>query len=227
MLPPRIVAVVAVVALAASAVVVAVASTTANGLPAYTNGYQKWPAEPQAVHAVWPSCAHGGRKNVYVSKRKVGKRFPNGTVIVKTIVKPGTSYVGQFAVMRKVTGAWRYVEYERSSATARYGARAGHLPGCHAQAKANDYVFDAVGRTAWANAVGASALVRQEERPDATDQADDADDPADDASHDHEDDPSDEEPETDDVDSHDLEFASRAATPSPARLTSRARGSRR
>ena len=100
-------------------------------------------AEPQAVHAVWPSCAHGGRKNVYVSKRRVGKRFPNGTVIVKTIVKPGTSYVGQFAVMRKVTGAWRYVEYEQSSATARYTVLAQEqlCQSCHAQAKANDYVF--------------------------------------------------------------------------------------
>ena len=42
-MPARIVAIVTVVALAASAVVVAVAATTANGLPAYTNGYQKWP----------------------------------------------------------------------------------------------------------------------------------------------------------------------------------------
>ena len=30
------------------------------------------------------------------------QKYPNGTVVVKTIVKPGTKYVGQFAVMRKL-----------------------------------------------------------------------------------------------------------------------------
>ena len=35
-------------------------------------------------------------------------------MIVKTIVRPGTGYVGQFAVMRKLDGRWRFVEYHRS-----------------------------------------------------------------------------------------------------------------
>lgn len=144
-MPARIVAVVAVVALAASAIVVAVASTTANGLPAYTNGYQKWPKlNTKPFRSTGPlSSAHTGLKNVYASKRKVGRRFPNGTVIVKTIVKPGTSYVGQFAVMRKVSGRWRYVEYERSSARARYTvlAQGQSCQSCHVQARSNDYVF--------------------------------------------------------------------------------------
>jgi hypothetical protein len=82
-------------------------------------------------------------KNVYASKRKVGRRFPNGTVVVKTIVKPGTRFVGQFAVMRKLRGRWRYVEYERSSRTARFTVLAqGQLcQSCHQQARADDYVF--------------------------------------------------------------------------------------
>ena len=140
----RAVAIVTAVALAASAVVVAMAATSANGLPAYTNGYQKWPKlNRKPFTTCGPPCAHSGRKDVYASKRQVGRRFPNGTVIVKTIVRPRTRFVGQFAVMRKTNGRWRYVEYERSSPTARFTVLAqGQLcQSCHQQARANDYVF--------------------------------------------------------------------------------------
>jgi hypothetical protein len=140
----RIIAIVIAVALAASAVVVAMAATRANGLPAYTNGYQKWPKlNRKPFTRCGPPCAHSGVKNVYASKRKSGRRFPNGTVVVKTIVRPGTRFVGQFAVMRKVRGRWRYVEYERSSPTARFTVLAqGQLcQSCHQQARANDYIF--------------------------------------------------------------------------------------
>ena len=139
-----IVVIVTAVALASSAVVVAIAATGANGLPAYTNGYQKWPKlNRKPFTTCGPPCAHSGVKNVYASKRKVGRRFPNGTVVVKTIVKPGTRFVGQFAVMRKLRGRWRYVEYERSSRTAGFTVLAqGRLcQSCHQQAWADDYVF--------------------------------------------------------------------------------------
>jgi hypothetical protein len=126
-------------------VVVAGARTTANGLPSYTNGWQKWPRVNQKpFRDKGPlSSAHSGLKNVYASKRKVGSKYPNGTVIVKTIVKPGTKYVGQFAVMRKLKGRWRFVEYERSSASARYTLLAqGQLcQSCHVMARSTDYVF--------------------------------------------------------------------------------------
>ena len=50
---------------------------------------------------------------MYASKRKVGKRYPNGTVIVKTIQPSGrTGKPFQVAVMRKTNGKWRYDEYE-------------------------------------------------------------------------------------------------------------------
>ena len=140
----RIVAVVAVVALGASAAVVAVASTSANGLPSYTNGYAKWPRINQKpIRNEDPRSGHAGTKNVYTSKRKAGKAYPNGTVVVKSIVEPGARYVGKVAVMRKLNGSWRYVEYERSSPRGRYTVLAqGQLClSCHVQAKANDYVF--------------------------------------------------------------------------------------
>jgi hypothetical protein len=141
----RVLAVVGVVAFASVVAVVALAGTTANGLPAYTDGYAKWPRlNKKPFTSTGPlSSAHSGVKNVYASKRKVGKRYPNGTVIVKTIVKPGTKYVGQFAVMRKVAGRWRFIEYERSGPTERYTLLAqGELcTSCHVMARANDYVF--------------------------------------------------------------------------------------
>ncbi|MDQ3121464.1 MAG: cytochrome P460 family protein [Actinomycetota bacterium] len=141
----RVLAIVAVVALASAVAVVASAKTTANGLPSYTDGWQKWPrVNKNPFTSTGPlSSAHTGVKNVYASKRKIGSRYPNGTVIVKTIVKPGTKYVGQFATMRKLDGRWRYIEYERSSASARYSflAQGSLCQSCHVLAKSNDFVF--------------------------------------------------------------------------------------
>ena len=141
----RILALVSVAALGAVLVVVASAQTTQPGLPAYTKGWQTWPkVNRKPFTSTGPlSRAHAGVKNVYRSKAKRGKAYPNGTVIVKTIVKPGTRFVGQFAVMRKVKGRWQYVEWERSSPRERYRVLAqGQLcQSCHVQARANDFVF--------------------------------------------------------------------------------------
>ncbi|MBA3375199.1 MAG: cytochrome P460 family protein [Actinobacteria bacterium] len=141
----KLLAISVVVALASTVIVAAWARTTANGLPSYTNGWQKWPRiNKKPFRDTGPlSSAHSGVKNVYVSKRGRGSKYPNGTVIVKTIVKPGTKYVGQFATMRKVNGRWRFIEYERASATARYSllAQGSLCTSCHVMAKSNDYVF--------------------------------------------------------------------------------------
>jgi Cytochrome P460 len=141
----KVVALVGVVAFCSAVAVVASARTTANGLPAYTDGWQQWSKiNRKPFTSKGPlSSAHTGVKNVYASRRKAGSKYPNGTVIVKTIVRPGTRYVGQFAVMRKVKGRWRFVEFERSSARARYTILAqGQLCiSCHVMARANDYVF--------------------------------------------------------------------------------------
>ncbi len=139
----KLVAVAAAAALTAVVVVVAVAATGAQGLPTYTNGYKSWPRLNSKPITTDRLGAHSGVKNVYASKRKVGTKYPNGTVIVKTIVKPRTKYVGQVAVMRKQNGRWRFVEYTRSSSTERYSVLAqGQLcTSCHVMAKSNDYVF--------------------------------------------------------------------------------------
>ena len=141
----KIVVLVIAAAFGSSAVVVASAQSTRSGLPAYTDGWQTWQRlNAKPFRSTGPlSRAHTGLKNVYASKRKRGRSYPNGTVIVKTIVEPGTKFVGQFAAMRKVNGRWQFVEWTRSARTARYRVLAqGQLcQGCHARARANDYVF--------------------------------------------------------------------------------------
>jgi hypothetical protein len=140
----RLLVVVGLIAMTASVVVVAAAKTTANGLPSYKDGYQKWPKlNSKPFSRCGPPCAHSGLKNVYASKRKVGSKYPNGTVIVKSIREPGTKYVGQVAVMRKLNGRWKFVEYSRSSASGRFSvlAQGQTCVSCHVRAKSNDYVF--------------------------------------------------------------------------------------
>jgi hypothetical protein len=140
----RVLGIVAVVATAASVAVVAVASTSANGLPSYTNGYAKWQKiNRKPFTKCGPPCAHSGVKNVYTSKRKVGSRYPNGTVVVKTVAQAGDkpALPNQVAIMRKVNGKWRYVEYQLSGARYTILAQGALCQGCHAQARANDYVF--------------------------------------------------------------------------------------
>ena len=140
----RILAIVGAAALAASVAVVALASSSASGLPGYTNGYEKWPRiNRKPFTSTGPlSSAHVGVKNVYASKRKVGAKYPNGTVIVKSIRRGGSGLPAQVAVMRRRDGTWRYDEYELSGATYRnLGFSQSLCQGCHARARANDYVF--------------------------------------------------------------------------------------
>jgi hypothetical protein len=138
-----VLAIVAVAAAATAVAVVALASTSAAGLPPYTNGYSTWPRiNAKPFTRCGPPCAHSGVKNVYASKRKVGKRYPNGTVIVKTVSQAGVAGLpGQVAVMRKVDGRWRFVEYKLSRSRYTVLARGQLCQSCHMQASANDYVF--------------------------------------------------------------------------------------
>jgi hypothetical protein len=140
----RTLGVVGVIAAAAAGGAIAFASTSATGLPPYTNGYATWPRiNGKPFTTTGPlSPAHAGVKNVYASRRKRGGRYPNGTVVVKTIQPRGrTGRPAQVAVMRKVGGRWRYVEYELSGTRYSVLAQGALCQGCHAQARANDYVF--------------------------------------------------------------------------------------
>lgn len=136
------VAVVTVVLLAlAGLTMAATATTTRNGLPAYTDGYATW--RKLNRRPLTAPGAHTGVKNVYASRpRGASRRFPNGTVIVKSIAAAGAKGLAkQVAVMRKARGRWRWVEYQLEGG--RYGVLAsGSLcTSCHMQARANDWVF--------------------------------------------------------------------------------------
>lgn len=126
---------------AAGLTVAATATTTRNGLPAYTDGYTKW--QKLNRKPITTPGAHNGVKHVYTSRRRAAsKRFPNGTVIVKSIAEPGAKgLASQVAVMRKVQGRWRWVEYERSGSRYRAFASGALCSSCHMQARANDWVF--------------------------------------------------------------------------------------
>ncbi|HET8968053.1 MAG TPA: cytochrome P460 family protein [Gaiellaceae bacterium] len=142
----RILSIVAVLATASAVAVVAAASTSANGLPSYTDGYASWPRiNKKPFTSTGPlSSAHAGVKNVYASRKKVGTRYPNGTVIVKSIRRAGdtASRPAQVAVMRKTSGTWRYAEYELSGSRYRdLGFSQQLCQGCHMRARGNDYVF--------------------------------------------------------------------------------------
>jgi hypothetical protein len=82
-------------------------------------------------------------KHVYASTKKVRARYPNGTVIVKTVAQSGDrpARPSQVAVMRKASGRWRYVEYVLSGSRYTVLAHGQLCQSCHALARANDYVF--------------------------------------------------------------------------------------
>ena len=127
--------------LACALSVVAVAAPADNGLPSYTDGYASWPMLNR--RPVKTPGAHNGVKNVYASKaRGSSRRFPDGTVIVKSVAEPGAKgLANQVAVMRKARGRWQWVEYSLDGG--RYGvlAKGALCTSCHMQARANDWVF--------------------------------------------------------------------------------------
>jgi len=123
------------------------ARSDANGIPAYVNGYAKWP-KLNARPISGGSAAHQGTKNVYASKRKAGSRYPVGTIVVKTATPPRKQWLSLVATMRKVRGSanggWRWEEFTRSSPSARFakvGFPESGCAACHMQARSNDYVF--------------------------------------------------------------------------------------
>jgi hypothetical protein len=133
--------------LAAITVTAAAARPEKDGLPAYVDGYAKWP-KVNKNPIVGGSPAHQGTKNVYASRRKSGARYPVGTIVVKVATPPGKRWLSLVATMRRVKGSanggWRWEEFTRGSPSQRFTKVAFPESGCaacHMQARANDYVF--------------------------------------------------------------------------------------
>jgi Cytochrome P460 len=120
------------------------------GIPSYVRGYKRWQKlNRKPVRRGSP--AHGGTKNVYVSKplRSGQKRYAVGTIIVKEAVNPGERFVHLIAVSRKIKGFnprhnnWQMIEWTRDSASARFSevARGQICYSCHVGARSRDYVW--------------------------------------------------------------------------------------
>jgi hypothetical protein len=137
----RVAALVLALGLAGAAVTVALAQT-GNGLPAYTKGFATW-TKLNRRPVTGGSAAHAGVKNVYASRPRAGKAFPNGTVIVKTVAEPGArGPAAQVAVMRKRDGRWQWAEYRLAGARyANLRIPASVCTGCHVGARSRDWVF--------------------------------------------------------------------------------------
>jgi hypothetical protein len=137
----RVAALLLALGLAGAAVTVALAQT-GNGLPAYTKGFATW-TKLNRRPVAGGSAAHAGVKNVYASRPRAGKAFPNGTVIVKTVAEPGArGPAAQVAVMRKRDGRWQWVEYRLAGARyANLRVPASVCTGCHVGARSRDWVF--------------------------------------------------------------------------------------
>jgi hypothetical protein len=157
-------AVVGIAAVAAAILVSAAATAPSReqarplpGLPAYTAGFERWLKLNRRPIPARPSDAHSGTKNVFVNRTRrrlaPGGRqrfpYPYGSVIVKSIRRPGAGFVGVVAVMRKLRGRnpqhndWVMVEYLRSSPRARFEevASGAVCTNCHMQVRRRDYVF--------------------------------------------------------------------------------------
>jgi Cytochrome P460 len=132
------------------------------GLPAYTAGFGRWLRLNKRPIPSRPNDAHLGTKNVFVNRTRAriaprGRQrfpYPYGTVIVKSIRRPGQPFVGVVAVMRKVRGAnpahkdWVMIEYLRSSPSERFEnvASGAVCTNCHMQVRGRDYVFTRLSR---------------------------------------------------------------------------------
>ena len=122
-----------------------------SGLPAFTAGYDGWlKLNRKPIPLRQSADAHSGTKNVYASKkRRPSGSFPNGTILVKEAVRPGKDFIGLIAIMRKERDLdrdhndWRFVEYTRDSAGARFAetARDSVCWSCHMGAQQTDYVW--------------------------------------------------------------------------------------
>jgi Cytochrome P460 len=155
------IALVAIAAAAAAVVVSAAATAPAPrplpGLPSYTAGFDRWLKLNRRPIPARPTDAHLGTKNVFVNRTRKrlapnGRQrfpYPYGSVIVKSIRRPGQSFVGVVAVMRKLRGRnpqhrdWVMIEYLRSSPRARFQevASGAVCTNCHMQVRGRDYVF--------------------------------------------------------------------------------------
>ena len=127
------------------------------GLPESTAGFDSWlkmNAEPIPPK---PSDPHRGTKDMFVNQTREeiapgGENrypYPDGTIIVKSAVRPDKDFIGLVAVMTKTKGTnpnsadWNFIEFSRGGPDEPFRKLAeGRLcESCHARAADTDYSF--------------------------------------------------------------------------------------
>jgi hypothetical protein len=120
------------------------------GLPSYTAGYESWTRLNAEAIPPRDSDPHLGTKEVYVSRPpRANGVYRYGSIVVKEARRPGKSFVGLVAVMRKVRGAdpahndWVVVEWTRERRTEAFDETASGAvcSSCHMGAAESDYVW--------------------------------------------------------------------------------------
>lgn len=119
------------------------------GLPAELAGYQDWTKLNAAPIPPRDPDPHRGTKDVFVSTTPRGGVYPPGAIVVKEARRPGASFIGLVAMMRKEAGAnpehndWVMVEWVRDAPNAEFReiASGAVCTSCHVQARDRDYVF--------------------------------------------------------------------------------------
>ena len=142
----KLLAIVGVIAFASAVVVVASARTTANGLPSYTDGWQTVaPDQHEAVHQHGPALERPLGRQERLREQAQGRLEVPERHRDREDDRQARHEVRRASSRRceRSNGRWRFIEYERSSAAARYSllAQGSLCQGCHVMAKSNDFVF--------------------------------------------------------------------------------------
>ena len=126
------------------------------GLPGYTAGFESW-LKMNAEPIVGGSPAHFGTKDILVNQERAaiapdGEQkfpYPDGSIIVKPVVRSDEDFIGIFALMQKEAGSnpaandWTFIEYSRRDKDAAFTVLAkGKLcESCHSAVQDTDYVY--------------------------------------------------------------------------------------
>lgn len=98
--------------------------------------------EADSGHSIGQVCSR--RTQERLREREEGwLEVPERDVIAKSIAQPGDkpALPSQVAVVRKVNGRWKFVEYSHSGSRYTVLAQGQFCLSCHVTAKSNDFVF--------------------------------------------------------------------------------------
>jgi Cytochrome P460 len=118
-----------------------------NGLPKSIAGFEKWTKLAQNLDTGGP---HAGENKIVFANAMGAKVWrgknplPIGSLIVKTA--GSVSSPTFVAIMTKTNKGWDYAEYTPTDGKYNLIGSGASCSGCHANAKANDYLFSRISK---------------------------------------------------------------------------------